>query len=520
MKTQHWSDEVACHLFPTVLQSAAREWFAKLPPNGITCFADLREKFLMQYQNLRQHTFTHLYAYEIPMYRREKIESFITRYMLECQKISGLPETQQISGFITCLDKEAHPSLIAEIRWNISSTFADAVTVARQYQHSGREWQAGYHRDEKKRDNERRSDSRHHHDESRRSDSPHRSHNSHGKSHDGHRHDKSNRRPYDKGSLLDNLTKTPREILLAEPSKAKLTPPAPFEKREGQKSDKYCEFHEDHGHDTDECKALMREIIAKIKAADPNKTFSWQKEDGKKREKVKDKVVINMISIEKDELNPWREAALMFPKLPARYARNEPVVIDGLIDGFRVREMYTDNGSEVDVLYAHYLSQLPKCVSRKMRQSNAVISGFTGSTEEPIGRIKATVTVGTQPYLRSEVIDFYVIRSVITKNVILGRNFFRKFNAITSTAHSLLKFLTRKGVTTVESTRQPFPEKVNTQVTRSITARKTPHTLEEKRVSVLKRISYFPPSARANKKSPTNSYKIEQKSVGWHYQLG
>ncbi|XP_071705277.1 uncharacterized protein [Rutidosis leptorrhynchoides] len=142
--------------------------------------------------------------------------------------------------------------------------------------------------------------------------------------------------------------------------------------------------------------------------------------------------------------------------------------------------MYTDTGSEVDVLYVHFLSQFPKCVSRKMRHFNAIISRFTGSTEEPVGKLKETVTVGTQPYLRSEVINFYVVKSVTATNVILGRNFFRKFNAITSTAHGLLKFPTRKGVATVKSTRQPFPIKGNTQVTRSTTARKTPHILEEK----------------------------------------
>ncbi|XP_071713710.1 uncharacterized protein [Rutidosis leptorrhynchoides] len=288
MKTQHWSDEVACHLFPAVLQSASREWFAKLPPNGITCFADLREKFLMQYQNLRRHMYKHLYAHEIPMYWGEKIESFITRYMLECQKIPGLPETQQISGFITCLDKDAHPSLVSELRWNIPGTFADALTVARQYQHSGRERRAGYHPEEKKKEEERRSDSRHQRDSSRRSESHHKNHNSHGKIHDSCRHDMSNQKPYDKGSMIDNLSKIPREILLTEPVMAKFTPPAPLEKWDGQKSDKYCEFHEDNGHDTDECKAFIREIIAKIKAgelnhllsgrkfkkADPNKTFS------------------------------------------------------------------------------------------------------------------------------------------------------------------------------------------------------------------------------------------------------
>ncbi|XP_071730252.1 uncharacterized protein [Rutidosis leptorrhynchoides] len=467
MKTQHWNDEVACHLFLTVLQSAAREWFAKLPPNGITCFADLREKFLMQYQNLRRHTYTHMYAHEIPMYRGEKIESFITRYMLEY----------------------AHPSLVSELRWNIPSTFADAVTVARQYQHLGRERQDGYHREERKREEERRSDSRHRHDSSSPSESHGKNHSRYGKSHDSHRHDKNSQKPYDKGSLIDSLSKTPREILLTEPVKTKFTPLAPLEKRDGQKSDKYCEFHEDNDHDTDECKALILEIIAKIKAgelnhllsgrkfkkADPNKTFSWQKEDGKKRDKANDKVVINMISIERDELAPWRDAANTFLRLLAQYTREEPIVIDGLIDGFRVREMYTDIGSEVDVLYAHCLSQLPKYVGRKMRHSNAIISGFMGCTEEPIGKLKATVTVGTQPYLRSEIIDFYVVKFVTATNIILGRNFFRKFGAITSTTHGLLKFPTRKGGATVESTRQPFSVRDNAQVTRRTATRKTSH---------------------------------------------
>ncbi|XP_071699808.1 uncharacterized protein [Rutidosis leptorrhynchoides] len=527
MKTQHWNDEVACHLFPTVLNSAAREWFAKLPPNRITCFADLREKFLMQYQNLRRHTYTHLYAHEIPMYQGEKIESFITRYMLECQKIPGLPETQQISGFITCLDKDAHPSLVSKLHWNIPGTFTDAATVARQYQHSGRERQAGYHREERKREEERRSDSRHCHDSSRRSESHSKHHNSHSKSHDSHQHDKGSRKPYDKGSLIDSLSKTQREILLPEPVKAKFTPLASLEKRDGQKSDKYCEFHEDNGHDTDECKALIREIIAKIKVdelnhllsgrkfkkADPNKTFSWQKEDGKKREKAKDKVVINMINVQKDEFAPqnsWKYATITFPRIPTWYSWNEAVVITGLIDGFPVKETYTDTESEVGVLYTHCLSRLPKCVGRKMRQSNAIISGISGHAEETIGRLKATVTVGTRPYLRSEVIDFCVIKSVTAMNVILGRQFFKKFGAIASTAHGILKFLTRQGVVMVQSTRHPFPGNEAIQNRQDDLSWRTPHVMEEERVSVLKRLTFFSPTAHSGNRSSDMLHKADK----------
>ncbi|XP_071688145.1 uncharacterized protein [Rutidosis leptorrhynchoides] len=461
MKTQHWSDEVACHLFPTVLQSAAREWFAKLPPNGITCFADLREKFLIQYQNLRQHTYTHLYAHEIPMYPGEKIESFITRYMMECQKIPGLPKTQHIFGFITCLDKDTHPSLVSELRWNIPSTFADVVTVARQYQHLGRERQAGITGMKKK--------------EKRKGEAT-------------------------AGTVMTAVDAV-KAITRATTATAKAM--TTIEKRNGQKSDKYCEFHEDNDHETNECKALIREIIAKIKAGelnhllsgrkfkkpDPYKTFSWQKEDGKKHEKAKDKAVINMINIEKDEFalqSSWKDVTVTFPGLPARHSRDELVVITGLIDGFPVSEMYTDTGSKVEVLYAHCLSKLPKSVGRRMRQSNAVISGFMGFAEEPIGRIKAAIT----------------------------------FGAIASTTHGILKLPTRRGVATVQSTRHPFPRNECTRDRQCAESWKTSHAMEEKCISVLKRLSFFSPSAHFNCTNPVIISKAEKAVAGWRRRPG
>ncbi|XP_071727685.1 uncharacterized protein [Rutidosis leptorrhynchoides] len=148
--------------------------------------------------------------------------------------------------------------------------------------------------------------------------------------------------------------------------------------------------------------------------------------------------------------------------------------------------MYTDTGSEVEVLYANCLSKLPKFFGRKMRQSNAVICGFTGSNEEPIGKFKATVTVGTQPYLRSEVIDFYVIKSVTATNVILGRQFFRKFSAIAFTAHGILKLPTRRGVVTVQSTRHPFPGNECTRDRQCAESWKTPNVMEENMYLFLK----------------------------------
>ncbi|GJV81277.1 hypothetical protein Tco_1517147 [Tanacetum coccineum] len=64
-------------------------------------------------------------------------------------------------------------------------------------------------------------------------------------------------------SLL--LTKTPKEILALEKGKFKTPPPmtTPVEKRN---ANKFCEFHGEVGHNTDECNHLRKQIEDMLKA--------------------------------------------------------------------------------------------------------------------------------------------------------------------------------------------------------------------------------------------------------------
>nr|GEU72928.1 reverse transcriptase domain-containing protein [Tanacetum cinerariifolium] len=86
------------------------------------------------------------------------------------------------------------------------------------------------------------------------------------------------------------LTRTPKEILVAEAGKFQPPPPmvTPVEKRS---SNKFCYFHNDKGHSTDECMQLKKQIEELVRAGKLKeiKHGRDQSKTGKKETSAKDK---------------------------------------------------------------------------------------------------------------------------------------------------------------------------------------------------------------------------------------
>ena len=269
--TEKWVDPVACHLFPGTLQGHARDWFTGLPEKSIKDFQDLKEKFTAHFFQQKKHQRNHLEAHLIRQKENESLRDFILRFTQECQKIPGLPESQQISGFTLAL----HPGALQEkLTAKVPKTFKEAIDRAYDYLRS-RET-ASLVRGVTKKEKSLGGGS---------------------SDREGSRHDSHDRQkrfsPYDKNALTVNLVKCPREILSTEKVCATFKPPSPMAFIPGKKNgDEYCEFHEDYGHDTNACKQLKRAINKAVsegklehlvpgakegRKAEAKKTFAWQK---------------------------------------------------------------------------------------------------------------------------------------------------------------------------------------------------------------------------------------------------
>ncbi|GJZ87112.1 hypothetical protein Tco_0658722 [Tanacetum coccineum] len=98
---------------------------------------------------------------------------------------------------------------------------------------------------------------------------------------------KNKQRSYRKPDRFSLLTKTLKEIFALEKGKFKAPPPmvTPAEKRD---SNKYCEFHADTGHNTDECMQLRKQINEMIKSGKLSQFIKELKQSDKPKSQKKE----------------------------------------------------------------------------------------------------------------------------------------------------------------------------------------------------------------------------------------
>ncbi|GKD72440.1 hypothetical protein Tco_1330722 [Tanacetum coccineum] len=126
-------------------------------------------------------------------------------------------------------------------------------------------------------------------------------------------------------------------------------------------SNKFCEFHNDKGHSTDECMQLKKQIEELVKAGKLSDFIKEIRQDkdkqnnGKKEAPTKEKATtIYMIQ-------PWHKVTrqkvtlsfahvneIMFPPLSANKGTDGPLVIEAEIGGHAIHRMYVDGGSSME----------------------------------------------------------------------------------------------------------------------------------------------------------------------------
>ncbi|XP_031124216.1 uncharacterized protein LOC116026930 [Ipomoea triloba] len=251
--------------------------------------------------------------------------------------------------------------------------------------------------------------------------------------------------------------------------------PAPS--KDDPDKDKYCAYHRNRGHDTEEChvlKGLIEDLLQKWKK------FFKKDKDKKDKDSEKDrepppagsKQVIHVIfggpkgSDSAGKHHNWARdlhVGLVEEANPEKRPKLEPIVFTDRdlpssvdcatealvvtvdINGVDVQRVMVDTDSSVNVMYLEVFRKLQLDQS-ELTPVRTPLSGFTGALIHPEGAVRLPVEVGTAPKALRVMMEFVVVDLACVYSVILWRPGISQLGAIISMPHLYMKFQTPGGV--------------------------------------------------------------------------
>ncbi|XP_076941354.1 uncharacterized protein LOC143610883 [Bidens hawaiensis] len=228
---------------------------------------------------------------------------------------------------------------------------------------------------------------------------------------------------------------------------------------------KYCSFHDDIRHNTNECVALKNKIEAAVKSGKIGHLViggkpgtGGHKVGGKRRE---------------SEEEEWKNEPVIFPRIKGGPSNKNPLIITALFGHYRSQYVFFDTDSTSDIMYEQCFEHLDEDDKEILKPIHAPVSGFGGEIMQPRGVITFPVTLSDGIHSRTEEVEFLVLPATSKHDIILGREVIGDFNAHPSTAHGAVGVPTRTVVAIIHINRHCFtiesskPSKVPKQTRRT-----------------------------------------------------
>ncbi|XP_072074122.1 uncharacterized protein [Arachis hypogaea] len=433
------SDPILCRCFPSFLDGPALDWFCSLPADSISRFQELAGQFEDHFVASAIYLHDSDYLTTIKQGPQESLKDYITRFTKVAMKIPDLhPEVHLHaikSGLRPGKFQEtitvAKPKTLAEFREKAKGQIdIEELRQARKADKSATK------DDEKPRDNKKEF------------------------------------KPVPRYESYTQFN-TKRDDIIKEILNSKLIKPP----------ERYCTFHQKHGHTTDEC-VIAKDLLERLARQDHLDKFitgHMQKRTASGFEqpttgpssKDKDKApahprgVINcisggyaggghtssarkrtyraMLAVENSAHNPppmedVPELTFGHADLNSSHTNyDDPVVISIQLGDLIVRKVLLDLGSSVDILFFTTFQKM-KLSTNILQQYSGELVGFSGERVPVMGSVWLQTTLGEQPLSKTQDIQYLVVDCFSPYNVILRRPFLNKFTAIVSTFHLCVKF--------------------------------------------------------------------------------
>ena len=128
-----------------------------------------------------------------------------------------------------------------------------------------------------------------------------------------------------------------------------------------------------------------------------------------------------------------------------QHPHDDPLVIRAVVANKKVHWVLVDNRSSIDIIFASAFDKMG--IGReKLEPVSTHLRGFSGEKVLPLGLIQLVLTLGDPPCQATTTARFLVVDSPSAYNMLLGRPSLNAIKAIPSAYHMMIKFPIISGV--------------------------------------------------------------------------
>nr|GEV50240.1 hypothetical protein [Tanacetum cinerariifolium] len=123
--------------------------------------------------------------------------------------------------------------------------------------------------------------------------------------------------------------------------------------RRNENLDRYCDYHGEKGHYTNDYYQLKRQLEAALESGKLNHLG-----DSRKRK------------FQKKREEGWMNAPITFPPIPFDDVSDEPLIIEAEVEGYLVRKVFVDQGATTQVMFEHSFRNLCLTIQARLTQTH------------------------------------------------------------------------------------------------------------------------------------------------------